>query len=352
MTHPHPYSHQEQEQDFVQRIAVSWYWRLQDPDVPAEERQQFRVWIAIDEHRKAFDRAATVWEDTCQASLADAANVAAPPATHRRLTRVLVRTAVGLLLLTAFGSPPGTAAWILEAGKTTTAHRLFDGSFVRVAPDTRLEISFDQRERASYLPRGRAFFDVSKDTKRPFIVRTPAAMVRATGTHFGVTYQQETSVITVKEGSVIVSYIDAFVPGASEPVTRRWFLQPGQQLRVSQWGADLGVQVEADGSLDWATTIRFERDPLGVAVERWNRLSDVRLELLDPSVTGAAITGTYQFDDPKAFAKRIANETSSPVRLYERAAGGRAALPETVQPDDADSTDPRPNQNRNREAAP
>jgi len=335
----HHQRQRQQRQDVIRNIAVSWYWRLQDSDVSPEERRQFQLWIAVEEHRKAFDSAATAWEHACQASLAGPDNGAAPPSTQHRLTKVAMRAAVVLLLLMAFGSPPGTAAWILEAGNTPAAHRLMDGSFVRVAPSTRLEISFDERERSTYLPRGQAFFHVSKDAARPFTVTTPAATVRATGTRFGVTYQHQVSVITVAEGSVIVTRARH---DTSNPAMQ-WSLGAGQRLQVSIPGTSPGSHIEADVSLDWATAITFERDPPAVAVERFNRLSDVRLELSHPNIGGTPITGTYQLDDPEGFASKLAKETSAPVRLYERAASGREAKPRVVQP---------PNQNRNREAAP
>ena len=85
--------------------------------------------------------------------------------------------------------------------------KLPDGTAVWLNSDTRLTYGaqFNHRERIVQLD-GEAYFEVSKDTKRPFIVQSGDFSVEALGTHFNVhAYAKENYLsTTLLEGKVAV----------------------------------------------------------------------------------------------------------------------------------------------------
>ncbi len=322
----------------IEREAIDWYWQLQEPDLPASEWQRFWEWNAIAEHREAFDAMATVWERACSMSLdaTHASTVTAAP-TRRRLPGILVRIVAVLLVLAIVGHHLGPASRILQTEDTAKAWVLGDGSIVRAAPDTRLEVTMSKGYRSLDLRRGQAFFRVAGDDARPFVVRTQETSVQAVGTSFGVANAKGTSVVTVIEGTVSVSHgalpSRTSLQGATSASARREFLNAGQQARVTSSSFNLVPRVDSKQALSWATTIPFEGEPVEQALEQFNRLSGARLELSNPgSAPAVSVVGAFQLDDPRTFAQVVANGTSAPVLLHRHGASTRDTDPEIVLP--------------------
>lgn len=85
--------------------------------------------------------------------------------------------------------------------------RLEDGTEVLLGPDTRLDYRVseygDQRERLADI-QGKAYFDVKKDTARPFVVNSGDLLVRVLGTRFIVESHPDSTdtKIFLEEGSI------------------------------------------------------------------------------------------------------------------------------------------------------
>jgi transmembrane sensor len=336
---------QKQELGSVQREAVFWYWQIQDPDLPRSEWHRFWEWSAIPEHREAFDAMAAVWERASGTPPVPHSTATSTVTTRRRLPRVLASVAIALLLMLALVAPiSGPSVQIFQTQDTAEAWVLDDGSIVRAAPHTRLEVMFGEQYRSSYLERGQAFFLVVHDAARPFVVHTPAASVQAIGTRFGVTCVEGTSIVTVTEGTVSVSRgaqpIETSTRAASPSSVPLEFLHAGQQARVSSATFNRISHVDSGDALAWAKTIHFVDTPADQAVEQFNRLSGSRLELSNPSGKPVAtIQGTFQFDDPRFFAETVANETSLRVLLHKHGSAAGEA-PEIVLPYEEPSIQP------------
>ena len=89
-------------------------------------------------------------------------------------------------------------------GRKSTIH-LTDGSVIKLNASSKLRISddFGLHKREVYLE-GEAFFEISKDPQKPFIVHTGNISTRVTGTAFNVNaYRENGSIkVAVYEGSV------------------------------------------------------------------------------------------------------------------------------------------------------
>lgn len=318
----------------VQREAVFWYWRLQDPDLPVGEWHRWRHWHAVPAHREAFESMASVWE-RLRGRLLTRASASSLQQPRKRLLRVVARAAIVLFILALLG--PGldskSPSTILQTdADTPAAVMLKDGSIVRVAPDTRLEIEDDVHHRSAYLTQGRAFFDVTQDPTRPFVVRTNLAVATALGTRFGVSQMDKESVVTVMEGTVAV------LPARSEKSIK---LNTGAQIRVLPAGIQVLWHFDSNQELAWATTIPFTRAPIVEAIEEFNQRSGVRLELADPrAARNVHLSGAFQFDDPESFAQVVADEISAPVLVHKPGSPVLTVNPRTLQPQEPHRNDP------------
>ena len=105
--------------------------------------------------------------------------------------------------------------------------KLPDGTVIFLNADSHIEYSMDglNGNREVYLE-GEAWFDVAKNPKKPFVVKTAFYTVQVTGTKFNVkAYNTDNEIITtLEEGSVIV--------GSSDNVrlAQEISLKPGEQL--------------------------------------------------------------------------------------------------------------------------
>ena len=121
---------------------------------------------------------------------------------------------------------------------------LGDGSKIWLNADSRLEYPScfvgDRRVVKLY---GEAYFQISKDEKRPFIVETDGLQTIVLGTEFNVrNYKKENSHVTLIEGSVKVNNT------ANEYSV---VLSPGENARIMEDGS-LGVQkVDVDTYIYW-----------------------------------------------------------------------------------------------------
>jgi transmembrane sensor len=133
--------------------------------------------------------------------------------------------------------------------------------WLNAASTLRLPAAFNARERVVEL-RGEAYFEVAKQKRLPFQVRTARATVEVLGTHFNVmAYGDESSVnTTLLEGAVKVSQ------GLAAKVIR-----PGQQARA---GKDIQVvEVDTQEALAWKNGFfQFNNEELALVmrqIERW-----------------------------------------------------------------------------------
>ncbi|MCH4896487.1 FecR family protein [Marinilabiliaceae bacterium JC040] len=84
---------------------------------------------------------------------------------------------------------------------------LSDGTRVKINSETKIKypIAFGNKKRIVYLE-GEAYFEVSKDAKRPFIVNCNGIKTRVLGTSFNVSSYDNIISTTLVEGSVVVEY--------------------------------------------------------------------------------------------------------------------------------------------------
>lgn len=220
---------------------------------------------------------------------------------------------------------------------TTVAQRqtltLADGSRAELNAQTSLQIEMGPTERRVRLASGEAYFTVTKDKARPFIVETPAGAVRVTGTVFDVRAETTTALeVLVVEGSVQVRPAES----AGHPV-QPTLLAPREKLSA---GPD-GVTVRTlspkvvDDELAWRNgQVVFAGVPLSEALARFARYHGRGL-VAAPEVAHLAVGGRYSLDDLDGFLAAL--EAFLPVRVSRNLSGtvlvGPAENSRAVSPD-------------------
>jgi ferric-dicitrate binding protein FerR (iron transport regulator) len=225
-----------------------------DGELSGSELQKLTGWLAASgENVKYYARVKDIWE----ASLADASRVAE---TEREWTKFLtrirnevhhnifqqynnrqlfLRLAAILIIGVVTGAlavkyatrqepifitsaaPKGSVAQMILADSTLVY--LNAGSEIRYSPETK------QNRREVFL-NGEAWFDVTKNNKKPFVVHTSGYDVQVTGTRFNVkSYSTENEITTtLEEGQVQITSSGNF------RLAKTVVLQPGEQVSLNK----------------------------------------------------------------------------------------------------------------------
>jgi len=197
--------------------ASLWASRLEGSTLTADLRSALDTWLAENPAHRAllsqYCQFSADLEQTLPALVATDA-LAMPPAQplRRRNRWRTFNTVFAGALATAAAAAVVWLVWPaarVERIATPAGQRqsitLADGTHVELNARTSLQIEIGRTERRVRLADGEAFFTVSKEPARPFIVETPAGSVRVTGTVFDVRSETTSQLeVTVVEGSVQV----------------------------------------------------------------------------------------------------------------------------------------------------
>ena len=279
------------------------------------EEEQFRTWLAHSrQNAEAWSDAETAWrafddaeDDEILAAMRSHA-LAARPSSLFRPQSVAAAAILLFLFATAWlvtplmtqdvapsasGRAAPTVVYASAKGEVKVV-TLPDGSRVTLDSASAIELRFTDASRALRLQRGRAFFDVSPNSRRPFSVTVQDREVLALGTRFDVRLRPGELTVTLVEGSVKIS-----APG----LVGSTILQPGQQF-VERGGTALvrSRDVPPNEALDWQQGyVTFDNDTLAAAVAEINRYSKKQLTVRDQSVAARRVTGRFRSGDAERF---------------------------------------------------
>lgn len=204
------------------------------------------------------------------------ASARSPASLSLRVAAVIAIAAVIVLvsmeLRSRSSTVPGATAekvFATQPGEWTTV-RLIDGTRVELNADSRLHImpAFGQDSRQVELE-GQAYFEVARDTTRPFIVHVEDAAVQVLGTAFDVNaYAEEGDVqVVVAEGTVAVQ-------ARSQARSERSVLAARQMATLPRTGAPrIAESVDLSRYLAWREgRLLFDDAPfqeVASQLERW-----------------------------------------------------------------------------------
>lgn len=201
---------------------------------------------------------------------------------------------------------------------------LSDGSTVHVDARSKIKIKYTRETRIVHVYEGGAVFDVERDAKRPFIVRTYLADITAVGTRFGVTADSGVTA-TVSEGTVKITRHGI---GSDAEV----LVAAGQEFRVPIGSAPLAsapvTRVDAERRLQWATGyLRIEDWTVAEIAAEFNRRNRTQIIVDSPSLGARVVKfASFKVSDPQVYAEYVAahpgvrmtvDEASHVIRLSE-----------------------------------
>jgi transmembrane sensor len=195
------------------------------------------------------------------------------------------------------GAPEGAPQFVTAKGEVRSV-RLPDGSEVTLDTESAVRLDFASSRRGLHLLKGRAFFAVSHNDKRPFAVTADGQQVTALGTRFDVRLERAGLRVVLVEGSVTVAPVGSAGPGVT--------LKPGEQLlhRAGRPPVVTGGRIEE--VLNWQQGFAtFEDDTLAAAAEELNRYSREKLIVRDPHVARLRISGMFRTGDPMRFGRAL-----------------------------------------------
>jgi transmembrane sensor len=190
---------------------------------------------------------------------------------------------------------PATRTVSTARGERTTV-RFADGTQIMLAPESRLHIPVDESSGAREVAlEGAAYFTVTHDEKRPFIVRTAHSVTRDVGTTFVVRAYPELrdTRVAVIEGKVALRSSRDTVSKAETMLDRGDLahLAPDGKATVKH-NANLSVETAWTNGM-----LMFDRAPLPEVLAEIGRTFNVDVRLADRSLRDRRVTVTFHEED-------------------------------------------------------
>jgi transmembrane sensor len=330
----------------IREIAARWIVR-RDRGLTAEERAEYEQWRAADlRHAVALARASLAWE--LLDHVPESATVMPSPTSLRQLVLRRWPVVAGLAAAIAIGgiflasssrspAPAMPAAAQLAptsarpAPVTADTQHLPDGTIVRLGSDSHIVEEFSASERLVRLVRGEAYFTVTTDLKRPFLVQAGEVTVRAVGTAFNVQLQSHSVEVLVAEGTVQVAQ-NGTNPSPSDPSPESPLVEAGHRAVVSLAPETSGPRVVvsalpaeelAEALAQRERMLRLSGATLVELVAEFGRRTGTRVIIADPALEQLRIGGRFRGDDVEGFVRVL--ESSYGIRS-RRAADGSIVL--------------------------
>ncbi|MDR6819400.1 transmembrane sensor [Neorhizobium sp. 2083] len=287
-------------EDAIAEEAAGWVARLGSRDATEADRRRFEFWKMQDPaHAAAFEEMSALWGD-----LASVPKTVAP-----RRRRMVGGGMAALLLMGCLGvvaNDTGLVAWYRSDFYTPVGVvkriDLDDGSVVTLNTDSAIQVRYGQTERRIVLLRGEAFFDVTPNPARPFVVSGNEAQAIALGTHYAVRVGDYDEVM-VEEGHVAVT-----------SGSQRAVLDAGGTAKLDAEGRLVTGSGDVANLTSWrGGKLVFSGLPLGEVLDRIGRYQHGRIVVLDDQAAQLRVSGVFAANDiDQTFA---ALQESLPIRI-------------------------------------
>lgn len=307
--------------------ASEWLVGMSDRTVSLDRRARFEAWLAADpEHERVYKTQKLAWsavagmpqlfDETNSASKhpqrsASTIHAGSTQSVHHSTvvrgtaaSRILALAAAVVLITTGVvfrNQIPRLGAG--EAYETTVAQvkdvRLNDGTRVTLGASSHIDVAYTKNERRVVLDRGEAFFDVERDSARPFFVTAGSTLVRVVGTRFDVHYGPKAVRVSVAEGRVEVMEVGTSTPAAPSRNHRNIQVLSAGEAALAESsgpirttdavkGQDLGAW--RSGRLIYVDT--YLRD----VVSDINRYYNGKIEVADEATGDMQLTTSFRVD--------------------------------------------------------
>lgn len=290
--------------------ALAWFVRLHSGDAKAADKLAHKVWLAsAPDNRSEYAKLDAVWADLDALGDPRPAMLEPPAAKIYPTRRLFLAGGAGALAASA-AYLAGVPAFLSGDHVTATGElrdvSLSDGSVVRLDAGSSIAVHLTDRERSVELLKGRAFFDVAKDTSRPFSVVASRGKITALGTRFIVHRWADDVSVAVDESAVSVQ-----MPEQGERV-----LRAGQALTYDERAFGDIVQADIWSETAWLHgKLIFEDRPLRQVLSDVNRYRPGVIRVASNSLLDMRVSGVFDVREPDGVLDAIVS--TLPVRSIE-----------------------------------
>ncbi len=287
-------------QDGARDAAIDWWLRGNDGPLPEKDRAAFAAWLAADPTNKAaFEKVSRI--GGIAASRKPGGGKPRRKARGSRKKKAAAAGVAGAVALFVFHDDLSIA--VRSDYRTGTAETrrvtLDDGSRVELGPRSAIALRTEPGQRRLVLLRGEAWFEVTPDPARPFVVEAAGGKVTALGTAFDLALEQGFARVTVTRHRVgVASGGRDVIVGEGQQSS----YVPGQAARAPE-------KVDVGQATAWRRgKLIFANKPLGEVVEALGRYHRGYFVFADPALRRRPVSGVFKTDDPLAAIDEI--ETS------------------------------------------
>jgi ferric-dicitrate binding protein FerR (iron transport regulator) len=178
----------------------------------------------------------------------------------------------------------------IATAEGTLTVKLSDHSVVTLNHHSALDypVEFKKNTRELILKKGEAFFEVSPDKQKPFIVHTQVADIRVVGTSFNVITTQDQTEISVREGKV---WVKAGLDSA--------LLTKGSTALFTLGKAASIVEEEKESNVwGYAThKLVFKDTPLKTAIKDIEKAYTCSISVANKNIGKCKLTATFDRDE-------------------------------------------------------
>lgn len=291
--------------------AIDWFLQLKDQADNAQLLQAFEDWLKKDPmHEVCYLDVLALWDDLDEVdplasvditttSLGTAGQVETlPEEPAKREASPGARWAVPMaalslcFLLITVMLPPHYFGFGADYSTSTGEQELIlleDGSQVRLNAQSAIRVVMSADTRLIELLYGEAYFDVAKDSGRPFQVSAKQTKIEALGTQFNVDIGADLSIAT----QLVEGKVKAIMPN-QEPI----IMQVGQKLYWQEGQTAYLDKRLYTGAPGWIKGIlRFDGQTLDTVVNQLNRHYGPRLQIVDPRLASIPVNGTMPLNN-------------------------------------------------------
>lgn len=288
----------------VEAEAAEWLQRRRFWDWGDEDQKRLEAWLAQSvSHRVAYWRLNAGFERSERlTALREPEAFGRPAPSERERARPVLRlAAAGVAAVAIFGVAslqflPSQKANTYETqvgGRQTIV--LTDGSKIDLNTGTVVRV----KGRSAELIHGEAFFQITHDAARPFVVTAGNHRITDLGTKFAVRTAQAGLEVSLVQGRARIDAPDA-------PAQRAAVLEPGDVAvaTANRISVTRKSQQDLAGELGWRRGVLvFHQTTLGDAAAEFNRYNSKKLIVADARAAKLTIGATFSTDDIGAFAR-------------------------------------------------
>lgn len=285
------------------RTAALWWTLLRDPEPSPDLLERWGAWMAADpSNAQTFAGLNALGEMAADASPGQRRQLIDEfaPRRMKRRPRPLVAAAVigmvllggGWLLRGALDHLPSSRQYASAVAEDRDI-RLPDGTAIQLGAASTLTTRYARDRRDVDLRTGEAFFTVTHDRRRPFVVTAGALHIEDLGTAFNVRRTGQRVSVTVTEGRVRLSPARGTPDGAGM-ASGRLDLVAGQRAEYDPANGAISVSTVApQHAAAWRQhRLEFVDEPLSTVLANVNRYSRQPVQLADPQLGELMFTGT------------------------------------------------------------